>query len=191
LCSRMSRAPCRNVKRARGASCRLPLRRPHGRSRRSQQLLRPSGDGRLDDPIALCGFPGHSAGGHIAIELALSQWPARLKNGRPIERVIALSGVFDLRPLLSTPLNGNLQLSPEEAYLRSPLFRASAVSIPTLFVVGADETRAFKRQSEDMCLAWRDAGNVADHMVVANADHFSLLKQLSGPRSSVLIDYCR
>jgi arylformamidase len=89
---------------------------------------------------------GHSAGGHIAIELALSQWPARLKSGRPVERVIALGGVFDLRPLLSTPLNENLQLSPEEAYQRSPLFRASGVSIPTLFVVGADETRAFKRQ---------------------------------------------
>ena len=128
---------------------------------------------------------GHSAGGHIAIELALSPWPDHLKSGRPIERVIALSGVFDLRPLLSTPLNDNLRLSPEEAYRRSPLFRASGVNIPALFVVGADETRAFKKQSESMCQAWRSAGNVSDLMVVANADHFSLLTQLGNPKSSV------
>lgn len=128
---------------------------------------------------------GHSAGGHMAIELALSRWPASLKSGRPIEGVIALSGVFDLRPLLSTPLNDNLRLSPEEAYQRSPLFRARDVNIPALFVVGADETRAFRKQSEAMCLAWRDAGNVSDLMVVANADHFSLLTQLSSPKSSV------
>ncbi len=133
---------------------------------------------------------GHSAGGHIAIELALSHWPTSLKGGRPIELAVALSGVFDLRPLLRTPLNDNLRLSPEEAYQRSPLFRASHVNIPALFVVGAGETEAFYSQSELMHLAWRDAGNVSEFFVVLNADHFSLLANVGDPQSLAFKRMC-
>jgi arylformamidase len=126
---------------------------------------------------------GHSAGGHIAIELALSTWPNHLKGGRPIDRIIALSGVFDLRPLISTPLNDNLRLSVDEAYQRSPLFRARGVNIPALFIVGGGETTAFQKQSGAMHLAWRNSGNVSELIVIANADHFSLLTHLSDTNS--------
>jgi arylformamidase len=128
---------------------------------------------------------GHSAGGHIAVELALMQWPDHLKGGRPIERVISLSGVFDLQPLLRTPLNNNLRLSPDEAYRASPLFRASGVNIPALFIVGGTETPAFQKQSEAMCVAWRDAGNPSDFIVVPEADHFSLLTCVGDPQHPV------
>ena len=48
---------------------------------------------------------GHSAGGHLAVELALTD-PARWGlSASPIAGVLALSGVYDLAPLIRTSLD--------------------------------------------------------------------------------------
>lgn len=59
---------------------------------------------------------GSSAGGHLAAMLAAPAWPARY--GVPddvIKGTLALSGLFDLRPLCDVLPNTWLQLTPEQA----------------------------------------------------------------------------
>jgi arylformamidase len=119
---------------------------------------------------------GHSAGGHIAVELALRSWPASLRSGRPIETIVGISGVYDLAPLVDTPLNQKLRLDPAEAARNSPLLRVRPVGIPAIFMVGGAETSEFLRQSRVMTDAWRAGGNPADYVEAPGADHFSVLQ---------------
>lgn len=113
---------------------------------------------------------GHSAGGQIVAELALAADPGAMSA------IAALSGVFDLVPLCATPLNDKLRLDGPTAHAMSPLFRVRAGLPPALFVVGGAETAAFLDQTARMHAAWAAAGNRSRTLVVAGADHFTLLR---------------
>ncbi len=132
-------------------------------------LAHAAGLGRGGDRLIAC---GHSAGGHIAVELALTAWP----GPSPIAAVAALSGVYDLEPLVQTPLNARLQLDAATARAASPIHRVPGGMPPALFAVGGDETQAFLTQTARMHAAWRAAGNAATELVVPAADHFTLLQ---------------
>ncbi|WP_082498167.1 alpha/beta hydrolase [Pseudorhodoferax sp. Leaf267] len=125
---------------------------------------------------------GHSAGGHIAAELGLSDWGA---HGFAIAGVLALSGVYDLAPLLGVTLNANLGLDAASARRHSPLLRVAGGAPPALFAVGGAETAAFLAQNAAMHQAWQGAGNHSQALVVAGADHFSLLDVLIDPGSAL------
>lgn len=125
---------------------------------------------------------GHSAGGHIAVELGLTDWGAQ---DQAIAGVLALSGVYDLAPLLVTTLNANLGLDAASAQRHSPLQRARSGAPPALFAVGGVETPAFVAQNQAMHAAWQAAGNRSQVAVVPGADHFSLLDHLKGPAGAL------
>lgn len=110
---------------------------------------------------------GHSAGGHIAVELALA--------GASVDAIIAISGIYELAPLLATRLNDNLRLDADEARAMSPLHRVAGTLPPALFIVGGLETPEFRAQSEAMSLAWRAAGR-STYLPIEGADHFSVLR---------------
>jgi arylformamidase len=113
---------------------------------------------------------GHSAGGHIAAELAL--------GGAAMEAVIAISGIYELAPLLATSLNEKLRLDAGEARAMSPLHRVGGALPPALFMVGGRETPEFRAQSEAMHRAWQAAGR-STYREIEGADHFSVLRALN------------
>lgn len=118
---------------------------------------------------------GHSAGAQIAVELAMSAPPI----SAPIAGIVSISGVFDLEPLLDTSVNAKLGLDPASARAASPLHRVRPGAPRTLFAVGALETPAFQGQTARMARAWTAAGNPATQLTVPDADHFSILTELS------------
>lgn len=122
---------------------------------------------------------GHSAGAHIAVELAL----APQDGAAPIAGVAALSGIYDLAPLVATTLNDKLQLDPASARACSPLHRVRARAAPALVVVGGAETAAFLAQSREFHAAWSGAGNRSALHIEAGADHFGLLESFASPSS--------
>ena len=115
---------------------------------------------------------GHSAGGHIAAELGLAGLA---------DAVVALSGVYDLAPLLATPLNDALRLDAGSARRHSPLHRVASPVPPACFIVGGEETPAFQAQNAAMAAAWPGS----DAATGARADHFTLLEQLADTASPV------
>lgn len=143
--------------------------------------------------VTVCGQPtplivaGHSAGAHIAIELALQiRAGATVADQAPrLAGVVALSGIYDLLPLVETSLNRKLHIDLQSAAMLSPLRRVVAGLPPALFAVGAAETPAFIEQSRQMHQAWRAAGNVSQLQVVEAADHFSLLQQFTHADSAL------
>lgn len=126
---------------------------------------------------------GHSAGAHLAVELALTDWAARDLPTHPVTGVIGLSGVYDLAPLVATSLNQRLGLTDATARAASPVRRVGPRGSPALFAVGGGETTAFVDQNRRMAAAWSDAGHPAQAEVVGEADHFSLLATLIDPAS--------
>jgi arylformamidase len=123
---------------------------------------------------------GHSAGGQLAAMLALDQ--AERGSG-PIVGLAGISGAFDLRPLLRTSINGDLNLSAEEAESASPLVRLAALRptaplMPLLAVVGGDETDGFKQWTADLAIGWRAHGAPATHIEHAGHSHFTILDAL-------------
>lgn len=128
-------------------------------------------------PLVVC---GHSAGGHLAVEMAL-----RHAGTHTVAGVIAISGVYDLRPLRETTLNDKLKLDAAQAQACSPVLRARAGAAPALFILGQTETPAFHSQSQDMARTWQQQGNTADCVAVPGTDHFSVLEGLADANGSV------
>ena len=117
---------------------------------------------------------GHSAGAQIAVELGMLSHDADWI----VKGVMAISGVFDLVPLIGTSVNEKLGLDPASAQAASPLYRVISGAPPTVFAVGALETRAFREQTARMAEAWACAGNASELVTVPAVDHFSILDDL-------------
>ena len=106
---------------------------------------------------------GHSAGAHLAIA-ALRE----VRIARRVAGVVALSGVYDLRPLAHCFVQEELSLSDEEIAAHS--LQPETGRVPVLYVNGAAETYEFLRASALMASAGR-----AQWRVLPEAHHVSLL----------------
>jgi len=117
---------------------------------------------------------GHSAGGHLAACL--------LSEGRA-SAAVAISGVFDLAPLIPTSLNVALRLDAREAAALSPIhWPVPNGSTPggTVLdcVVGGEETSEFIRQSQDMVGLWGTKGVETRFEALPGLNHFTVLDPL-------------
>ncbi|HEY0103762.1 MAG TPA: alpha/beta hydrolase [Brevundimonas sp.] len=117
---------------------------------------------------------GHSAGGHMAA--------CMLSEGRA-SAAVAISGVFDLRPLLETSLNEALNLDAHEAAALSPIFwptpNGSTPGGTVLdCIVGGDESPEFIRQSGEMAERWSARGVETRCEILAGLNHFTVLNSL-------------
>jgi len=127
----------------------------------------------LTGPVILA---GHSAGGQIVAGLGL----VAQARGWDVAGVLAISGVFDLVPLVETTLNERLGLDAESALAVSPVCRVVGSAPRAIFAVGGGETAAFHAQTRRMTRAWAAVGNAAREMIVPEADHFSILDGFCG-----------
>ncbi len=126
-----------------------------------------------DTPWILC---GHSAGAHLAVEMALSLRHATTSPN--VQGVLGIGGVYDLSPLVQTSLNNKLQLDDHSAITASVARRIRGRLPPAIFAVGGLETTSFHQQSANMALTWQQAGNDARYLALPNEDHFSILMRL-------------
>jgi arylformamidase len=135
---------------------------------------------------------GHSAGGHLTAAMLATDW--RQVPGAPsdlpadlVRAGCAISGVFELAPLIPTTMNRALRLDPEAAHAASPLFWPPPPSDRTLVAaVGDGETLAFHQQSRTMVAAWAKAGVTAEYLSVAGTNHFTVMDELARPGSALL-----
>lgn len=119
-------------------------------------------------------FTGHSAGGHLVARLAGMDWDGRLK------RVVPISPVTDLVPLLQTSMNADLRLDAAEAFAESPVNMA-VPDVPVTVWVGGDERPVFREQAAALASAWR-----CEVVTAENAHHFNVIERLSDPESPIV-----
>jgi arylformamidase len=124
---------------------------------------------------------GHSAGGHLAAAMAATDWG--LLGVRPdlVQACLSISGLFDLRPLMATPMNENLRLTPVDAAVASPLLWPVPVPVPLDSWVGAEESFEFLRQARSLPAAWAGLGISCQYAEVKGENHFTMGDLLARP----------
>jgi arylformamidase len=130
---------------------------------------------------------GHSAGGHLAAALVATDWPA-LYPKAPADLVpagYAISGVFDLAPLVSISPNQDLRLDAEAARKLSPAFWPLAPGRVFDAVVGGLESSEFKRQSQLIVRAWQNAAQTR-YEEIGGTNHFTVIDALAEPQSAMV-----
>jgi len=131
---------------------------------------------------------GHSAGGHLAACMLATDWPA-LDASLPrdfVRSAYAISGLFDLGPLVGTSINRALHLDAAAARTASPLFWNSPAGKSLDAVVGENESAEYFRQSRTIVDAWGLTGAATRFGVVAGANHFTAVAPLADPDSPMV-----
>ncbi len=139
---------------------------------------------RFARPVMVC---GHSAGGHLAAAMVATDWQA-LYPKAPADLVpagFAISGVFDLRPLVNFSLNQDLRLSAEDARELSPLLWPVPPGRLLDVTVGDLESGAFKSQSRAMADTWRQA-KVDTSYKDFPGNHFTVIDALTDPDNAMV-----
>lgn len=136
---------------------------------------------------------GHSAGGHLTAEMLARTWSGFA--GVPADLVragYAISGVFDLSPLIGTSINEAVGLTQGTARAASPLFRPPSPKGRRLVAaVGGEESPEFLRQSREIADRWGAVGIDAKSEVIAGANHFTIVDELTRPDSAMLAQIVR
>lgn len=131
---------------------------------------------------------GHSAGGHLTAAMLATDWSRT--PGVPADLVrmgYAISGVFEVAPLVGTMIGKGLGETAESAMLISPRFGLVPPHDRWLTAaVGGIESDEFIRQSVDMAGAWSALGVKAEAVIVPGANHFTVIDDLANPESAMV-----
>src|SRR5207342_2432129 len=97
----------------------------------------------------------------------------------------AISGVFDLLPLLHCSQNQDLRLDDAEARRVSPLYWRIPAGRGLDAVVGSLESGAFLRQSKAITDTWRQGMALPRYDEIAGTTHFTVIDPLNDPNSAM------
>ncbi len=132
----------------------------------------------VEGPLVLT---GHSAGGHLVTRMASADVALDPDLWRRLRRIVPISPLADLRPLLETEMAAELRLDRAEARDESPALRPVRPGLRGHVWVGGAERPAFLDQARRLGNAWscpvtREA---ARH-------HFDILDGLMRPDSRLM-----
>ena len=131
---------------------------------------------------------GSSAGGHLAMVMALTNWSNHVDvKDNIVKGVCAVSGIYDLTPIAQTYINEPLQLSQTEIESFSPLLltipQAQLKTCDIVFAVGSNETNEFKRQTKTMCAHLEKSNKSSTFAEIAQRNHFNVILDLANESS--------
>ncbi|MBA3910109.1 MAG: alpha/beta hydrolase [Rhodobacter sp.] len=115
---------------------------------------------------------GHSAGGHLAARMGCAD------QALQISRVVPISPLTELGPLLATSMNAILGIDPAEAAAESPARLALRPGVAAHVWVGAAERPAFLWQARVLAEEWDCAWTAAPEK-----HHFDVIDALEHPAS--------
>ena len=118
---------------------------------------------------------GHSAGGHLAARMACADLDV------PVARVVPISPLADLGPLMGTTMNEKLQLDADEVARESPCLLPQRIGVQVHIHVGLHERPAFLWQARTLSENW-----ACDWTVAPGRHHFDVMDDLARPDSALL-----
>lgn len=127
---------------------------------------------RTQGPIILA---GHSAGGHLVARMMDPLiLPAEVRDR--VTRLMPISPVADLVPLMDTTMNAILGLDAAEAAAESPVNMAPPRGVAVTVWVGGSERPVFLEQAELLARSW------GARLVVSGGEHhFDVIDGLTDP----------
>lgn len=123
---------------------------------------------------------GHSAGGHLASRM-MDPLVLGAEVRDRIVRVMPISPVVDLEPLLETSMNEQLRLDVQQVQAESPVNMDPPRGVDVTVWVGVDERPAFVEQARMLARAW------GTKLVEAEGKHhFDVIDPLEDPDSEMV-----
>lgn len=120
---------------------------------------------------------GHSAGGHLSARMGCVDAPVSCR----IARVVPISPVSELGPLMQTAMNEKLGITDAEAALESPARLSLRREVSAHVWVGGSERPAFLWQARTVSENWG-----CDWTVAPGKHHFDVIDDLADPGSRLL-----
>ncbi len=134
---------------------------------------------RVDGPIVLT---GHSAGGHLVARMNCADTGLPGSVAARLARIVPISPLSDLRPLMQTAMNADFRLDAAEAVAESPLLHEARRGVPHIVWVGAEERPAFLDQARWLAEAWDEA----ELHIAPGRHHFDVIDELLTPDSALM-----
>lgn len=117
---------------------------------------------------------GHSAGGHLSARMACADGPA------VVVRVVPISPLAELEPLIATGMQQTLRITPEICAAESPARLQRRPGIDAHVWVGGHERPSFLWQARVLSEAWGCPWTVAP-----GRHHFDVIDELEEPGSGL------
>ena len=104
-----------------------------------------------------------------------------------VRAAYAISGVFDVVPLVSTSLNDALKLDAAKAREASPICgRRRPRHVHSLRPSAAMNRRSSSARALDIAATWSRAGVKAECVIVPSTNHFSVVEELARADSAMV-----
>ncbi len=126
-------------------------------------------------PVCLA---GHSAGGHLVTRQMCTDSPLSDELIARIDRVLSISGLHDLRPLMHTRMNEQLSLDMASAAAQSPALQVPHHSTRVIAWVGSAERPEFIRQNALLAHHWTKHGASMTTHIEPDKHHFDVIDDL-------------
>lgn len=136
------------------------------------------------DPSRLY-LAGTSAGGHLVVMALAHHWE---KEGLPqniIKGAAAISGVYDLDPVLHISVNEEIRLSPQSARENSPMRHPPLARAPLIIAVGGEESQGWRAMSADFFTLCKEREVNCQFLEIPGVHHFSITAHLDDPESAL------
>lgn len=121
---------------------------------------------------------GHSAGGHLVARMATTTTPLNRSLQQRLRKIVPISALNDLRPLLNTKMNDDFRLDMEQARLESPVLLEPLVGIDMTAWVGAAELPEFIRQNQALANLWSGFNCRIDQVEEPDKHHMNIVDGL-------------
>ena len=137
----------------------------------------------IEGPVALT---GHSAGGHLVSRMICTSSPLGEVQRMRVSRVVSISGLHDLRPLLRTAMNDTLRIDERVAREESPALLSPVEGARVIAWVGGAERAEFRRQAQLLANIWTGLGAATSYVEMPDRHHFDVIDDLGDPASALI-----
>ena len=121
---------------------------------------------------------GHSAGGHLATRMLTTSSPLSHSVLTRVRNTVSISGVHDLRPIMSTAMNNDLHIDEAEAIHESPVLLRPVAGARLTCWVGGGERAEFIRQTTLLANVWTGLGAATAEFIEPDRHHFNVVDGL-------------
>lgn len=134
---------------------------------------------------------GVSAGGHLVAMALAHDWEKEGLQRNLIKGATAISGVYDLDPVLHVSVNEEIRLTPQSARENSPMLHPPLPYTPLIIAVGGNEPKGWRQMSADFYTLCKSRGVECHYLEIPGVHHYSinsLLGDSKSPLSRAILD---
>jgi arylformamidase len=128
---------------------------------------------------------GHSSGGHLCGVMLTTDWAALGGPKNLLKGGVAMSGMYELHPVMLSVRSSYVKISPEELAALSAMRHLGRIACDVLVVFGDKETPEFQRQSNELATALAGMGRLAGKIVLPGRNHFVVPEELNDAKTEV------